>query len=334
MAELRGDLLSGRWVIIAENRAARPDELRPSTVRRIIVPCPFCRGREAETPPAVATYFSRTAPGAEQGWQVRVVPNKFPAVQFEEATPSTNDVLHPAQPALGAHEVVVESPDHVVSLAALTDEQVELTFAAYQDRLAFWQRDERLAYGLVFKNARAAGGASLEHAHSQLIATPIVPAEVAGEVAQANAFHRQHGRCAFCELLDRELADSRRIVATTEQFVAYCPYAARFPYETWIVPRQHAHRFEQVDAGQRRELAHLVRDLIRRLESLSPETAYNYWIHTAPWRTPSCDFYHWHVEVITRLTRIAGFELGTGFYINPVSPEEAASRLRAAADGV
>jgi UDPglucose--hexose-1-phosphate uridylyltransferase len=210
----------------------------------------------------------------------------------------------------------------------LDDRQVELTFTAYQDRLRYWRDDERLAYGLVFKNARSAGGASLEHTHSQLLAIPFVPRVVAQEVSAAAAYWQAHGRCVFCDLQHAELSSGRRIVAQTSHFLAYCPYASRFAYEMWVMPVEHAMRFEELPAALRDELAHLVRDLIRRLEAVLAEPAYNYWIHSAPWREDGAESFHWHLELVPRLTRLAGFELGTGYFINPVSPEEAARRLR------
>ena len=214
MSEMRRDRLSDRWVIIAENRAGRPNEFRPATSRHITVPCPFCRGQELETPAAVAVYGTDSDAAAERGWQVRVVPNKYPAVRADAVSGDSSDGLHPVSPAVGIHEVIIESPRHVVSLSGLTDTQVEWTFQAYRERLAACRRnDARLAYGLVFKNARADGGASLEHSHSQLIATERVPLEVASEWAGAARFFHESGSCAFCAMLEQRvsggLADCR-----------------------------------------------------------------------------------------------------------------------------
>jgi UDPglucose--hexose-1-phosphate uridylyltransferase len=323
-SEFRKDPLSDRWVIIAEHRAARPDQFSVAA-RRIVAPCPFCGGREGETPPAVATYYSEESISANGAWQVRVVPNKYPALQAGDAT-------HPAdalrRAATGRHEVIVESPQHVVSLSALSEEQAALTFRAYQDRLCRIREDTQLAYGLVFKNARAAGGASLEHSHSQLLATPMTPAVLLEEMSGAERYWRQHGQCVFCDLAAQELSAGERLVLATDHYVAFCPFASRFPYETWIVPHHHALRFEE--ETHVRELALLTRELIRRLETVLNEPAYNYWVHTAPWRGAAGDGFHWHLEIVTRVARLAGFELGAGYFINPVSPEQAAQRLRSA----
>jgi UDPglucose--hexose-1-phosphate uridylyltransferase len=333
MSELRRDPLSDRWVVIAENRAGRPDQYQPASARRIVAPCPFCRGQERETPPAAATYVADGQPTTDANWQVRVVPNKYPAVRADLPAYQADSAVGETRAAIGAHEVIIESPQHLVSLSGLSDRQVELTFTAYQDRLVYWQRDDRLAYGLIFKNARAAGGASLEHTHSQLIATPSVPSEVARELACAERLLGSYGACAFCRLLDEEAATGARIVAEDEHYVALCPYASRFPYETWVLPRRHASRFEDVGRQPLQRLAHLVRELICRLEQIVSELAYNYWIHTAPWGGENYQrSYHWHLEIVPRLTRMAGFELGTGYFINPVSPEQAARRLRSASD--
>jgi UDPglucose--hexose-1-phosphate uridylyltransferase len=323
MAEFRKDLLTDRWVLIAEHRAARPDEFRDKAVRRIVAPCPFCAGHEDQTPSAVATYGENAWPDGGEPWQVRVVPNKYPAVQSDG---HVTGITAGAQSARGRHEVIIESPRHVVTLSELTDVQVELTFLAYQDRLRCYRDETDLAYALVFKNARAEGGASLEHAHSQLIATPMVPCEVAQELAGAERFQQSRGECPFCAMLHGEMASGQRLVAATEHFVAVCPFASRFPYEVWVLPRVHGDRFEEDPHSA--ELARLVRDIVRRIESLLPGTAYNYWIHTAPLKRTSQSVFHWHVEIITRMSRMAGFELGAGYFINPVAPEQAANRLR------
>jgi len=329
MSEFRRDILTDRWVILAENRAGRPDEFVPAAPRPIVTPCPFCLGNEQETPEAVACYPPSRAASPHPSWEVRVVPNKFPAVDFSGADPSARAESPTTCDGRGAHEVVIESPHHVVTLSELTDEQVEWTFAAYQDRLRHWQDESDLAYGLVFKNARAAGGASLEHTHSQLIATPMVPVEVAGELARCREYQRKHAKCPICEITIRELTAEQRIVTRTEHFVVCCPFASRFPYEMMVMPSKHASRFEDLEQEVCNELAHLVRHLISRLERTLAEPAYNYWIHTAPWnRGRDVGYFHWHIHLAPRLTRMAGFELGAGYFINPVSPEAAAGRLR------
>lgn len=312
MPELRQDAITGRCVIIAEERAARPHEF-VSTVTKPSAPCPFCAGNESLTPGEIASYPAQRGSAA---WQVRVVPNKYPAVHWQAA-------------AVGTHEVIIESPDHLLSLAQLSDEQAQLTFHAYQDRLQALSRDERLGFGLIFKNSRAAGGASLEHLHSQLLGMEFVPPEIQLEAAKAGEYRALHGGCIFCRLLEDE-ADGNRVVSESEHFVVFCPFASRFPYEMWVVPKSHGASFESAGPQQVNELATTMLESIKRLENCLDSPAYNYWLHTAPFRMSRHDDFHWHIEIAPRVASLAGFELGSGCFINAVAPENAAQRLRGA----
>ncbi len=316
MPELRQDPLTGRTVIVAENRAARPDEFAsgqpdPNS-------CPFCPGHEQETPPATAVYPANADPA---DWKVRVVPNKYPAVE-QNASGDRGEA------ATGVHEVIIESPSHVESLAQVTGEEAWLTFIAYRDRLLAMSEDPQLAYGLVFKNARADGGASLEHTHSQLIATAVVPTDIQLELAKAGEHRMLHSSCAFCDLIGGE-ADGERFVTETENMIVFCPFQSRFPYEMWVMPKNHQESFETTSDSVLGELASLMQQLVSMLEQEFDSPAYNFWIRTAPFGLSPHDDYHWRIELTPRMTRLAGFELGTGCFINPVSPEQAAKRLRA-----
>ncbi|MBC8352498.1 MAG: DUF4921 family protein [Planctomycetes bacterium] len=317
MPELRQDPLSGRCVIVAEKRAARPDQFAaPSDSQH--GPCPFCPGHEDLTPEATVVY---PAGSSDTAWQVRVVPNKYPAVELNASGDR-------GEAAVGVHEVIVESPAHVASLSEVSDEQARLTFLAYRDRLRAMRQDARLAYGLVFKNARAGGGASLEHTHSQLIATSTVPADIQFEIAKAGEHRVLHNSCAFCDLIDGEF-DGARHVIDTASFVVFCPFGSRFPYEMWVLPKEHRESFEGTSDSELAELAALMQQLIRCLEATLDSPAYNYWVRNTPFRLSKHDDYHWRIELTPRMTRLAGFELGTGCFINPVSPEQAAAQLRA-----
>lgn len=318
MPELRHDPLSGRWVIIAENRAARPDQFAATNAAGIYV-CPFCPGHEDLTPAATAVYPSRPA---DSPWKVRVIPNKYPAVELNASGDR-------GEAAVGVHEVIIESPAHVVSLSDISDDEASLTFMAYRDRLRTLRQDLRLAYGLVFKNVGADGGASLEHTHSQLIATSTIPTDIQFELAKAGEHRMLHGSCAFCDLIDGELGGARHVFET-DSFVVFCAFGSRFPYEMWVLPKEHCESFEKTSDSGLAELAELMRMLIRGLETMLDSPAYNYWIRSAPFRLSSHDDYHWRLELTPRMTRLAGFELGTGCFINPVSPEQAAAQLRSA----
>jgi UDPglucose--hexose-1-phosphate uridylyltransferase len=198
----------------------------------------------------------------------------------------------------------------------------------YRERLLALKQDQQLIYGLIFKNVGAAAGASIEHAHSQLIATPIVPVNVVEELHGSREYFHSHGRCVFCDMLTQESQDGSRVVLESPGFLAFCPFASSFPYETWIVPRSHASHYESLSRGEAEELAHVLRTVLAKIETAIDRPAYNYIIHTAPFDTVALDHYHWHIEIIPRVTKTAGFEWGTGFYINSVPPEEAAAELR------
>ncbi len=326
MSEIRQDPLSRRQVIIVGERAGRPNEFVEATSRPRELPCPFCAGHEAETPPAVAVYGKHGA----DNWQVRAVPNKYPALTADAARPGVGAVAASAfdQPGFGLHEVIIESPEHVVSLSELSDAQVEWVFAAYRDRLRALALDGRFQYVQIFKNVGPAAGASLEHLHSQLLALPAVPEVVGRELESSDGYFRQHRRSLLVDLVQGELAANSRIVCQTPNFVAFCPYASRFGYEVWIAPRRHQPCFEAVEAGELGEVSRLVRDLIGRIESAIGPVAYNYFLHTRPFDMPAYDHYHWHIEIIPRLTKVAGFEWSTGCFINPYPPEAVAEHLR------
>jgi UDPglucose--hexose-1-phosphate uridylyltransferase len=322
MSEFRQDPLSRRWVIIGGERAGRPNEFVEAATRASDVNCPFCAGNEAETPPAIATYGNGRSP-----WLVRVVPNKYPALTADRR--ALSKAASEAQlPGFGQHEVIVESPRHVASLSELTDAEAEHVFAAYRDRIRQLKAEGRWRYVQIFKNVGPAAGASLEHLHSQLIALAEVPEVIEQELTASSQFFSSHKRSLLLNLIEQERASADRIVQQTERFVAFCPYASRFGYEVWIAPRRHQPRFEDVEPGELGELSRLVRDIVGRIEVVVGQPAYNYFLHTQPFDMPAHDHYHWHIEIIPRLTKVAGFEWSTGCFINPYPPESAAAHLR------
>lgn len=341
MSEFRKDPLSDRWVIFAEGREDRPNEYRLTNYQRSATRCPFCAGHEEDTPEPLAAYRGNGQTGQSDDWLVRVVPNKFPAltadVPLDTAIRSELQVQpQTARPAgcqlrftaVGSHEVVIESARHVAGMTELSDEEVRLTLQAYQDRLQVLGQRNDLRYGLVFKNVGPAAGALLEHAHSQILATPMIPAEVHRELTMAAQWSSVHEKCIFCDLLEHERADGSRIVDQSASFSAFCPFASRMPYEMWILPQQHQSDFRQLESDQLTELAKFLQRILKKLESLHSHLAYNFFIHTAPFDTPALHHYHWHIEIIPRLTTTAGFEWGTDFFINPVLPERAAQAMR------
>ena len=328
MPELRKEPVSGRWVIIASERSARPTDFKPTPQPIKSNFCPFCEGNEAKTPPEIMAYREKGTKANTRGWRVRVVPNKFPALQIEGKQNKRGEGIYDMMNGIGAHEVIIESPKHVLSLTALDNGSVEEVLWCYRDRLIDLKKDKRFVYGLLFKNVGVSAGASLEHSHSQLIVTPIVPQQVINEMAGAETFYKYRGRCLFCDMIQQEIATDSRIVILAENFVAFTPFASRFPFETWILPRTHDSHFENLQKLEIEELANVLKNTLIRLESALEFPPYNYIIHTTPFHINESEYYHWHIEIIPRLTNIAGFEWGTGFYINPMSPEKAANFLR------
>jgi UDPglucose--hexose-1-phosphate uridylyltransferase len=335
MPELRKDPIVGRWVIIAHERAKRPHDFKgEAQTQSESGLCPFCEGHEDNTPPEILAYRERHSRPNGPGWRIRVVPNRFPALKVEGQLNKRGDGIYDLMAGVGAHEVIIENPKHVVSMAALTEDNIREVLWVYRDRLVDLKRDTRLVHGMLFKNVGAAGGASLEHTHSQLIVTPIVPISVWEEMTGALEFYNYRGRCIYCDMVQQEIAVEKRIVLDTPHFTAFCPYASRFPFETWILPKQHSSHFENIPKPGVDDLGVVLRQTLNKLELALDCPPYNYIVHTAPFDHQELPHYHWHIEIIPRLTKVAGFEWGSGFYINPVPPEEAAAFLREVEVGV
>lgn len=328
MPELRKDPVLGHWVAFAPDRAQRPLELGDSAPQRPNGYCPFCAGHEDATPHQIMMYRNPDRQLVQSDWRVRVVPNKFPALQVEGQLTKRGDGIYDMMTGIGAHEVIIECAHHETNIANLSVEHVQDVLWCYRDRLVDLKRDVRMMHGLVFKNKGLAAGASLEHSHSQLIATPIVPSEIHAELEGARQFHHYRGRCIYCDIITQELHDQSRVVLDTANFLVISPYAARFPFETWILPKHHSSHFENISRPNIEEMGLVLKTVLRKLEIALDDPAYNYVIHSAPFKQTELAEYHWHVEIIPRLTKIAGFEWGSGCHINIVMPEVAAAFLR------
>ncbi len=340
MSEWRYDPIQGRWVIIATDRSRRPHDLlienrHPQKVRF----CPFCPGHEARTPPEIVA-VGRPSGAAANGpdWQIRVIPNKYPALSVEGDVKREGVGMYDRMRGVGAHEVVVDTPQHDSDLATLPVAHLTQLMSLFQERQRDLYRDRRLQYVLVFKNHGAGAGATLPHPHSQIIATPIIPRTIVGELQQAQAHYRLKRRCLFCDVLNTEMERQQRIVLVSEHFVVFAPYASRFPFELMILPRHHGHAMSSATPQEMADLAACLHDVGHRIKQVLEDPPFNLVFHTAPnteafdtptqyWQTLRED-YHWHVEILPRLTRVAGFETGTDFYINHTAPEEAARYLR------
>jgi UDPglucose--hexose-1-phosphate uridylyltransferase len=330
MPELRKDPVTGRWVIISTERQKRPHDFRiEPTPHNVPDPlCPFCEGREAMTPAEVLSYRHNGGPPNGPGWHVRVVPNKYPALQVEGGLDRQGEGLFDRMNGIGAHEVIIETPDHLATLATMPVEGVERVLWAFRDRVVDLRQDRRFRYILIFKNHGQAAGASLAHSHSQLIALPIVPRNVSEEVEGARQHYEYKERCVFCDIIRQELEEGSRVIAEAPDFVAVAPYAPRFPFETWLLPKRHGAHFQEAPREEYGGLAGLLGSVLQRMNKSLLHPAFNLIVHTSPFSIDTSEFYHWHVEIIPKLTKVAGFEWGSGFYINPTGPEEAAAVLR------
>ena len=332
MPELRRDPIVGSWVIVATDRARRPHDYRiEHTAVGSGELCPFCPGHEDRTPPEVLAYRPTDGPAARRdapGWSLRVFPNKFPALMVEGDLDRAGDGIYDFMNGVGDHEVIVETPDHTRQLHDLDEGEFTRVLSAYRDRIIDLRRDGRFRYVLPFKNHGAIAGVSIEHTHSQVIALPTVPKLVADELAGAQEHYAQKERCIYCDIVRQELAQRTRLVHDNDHFVVFEPWASRFPFETWIVPRRHRTSFDDTPAAELAALGSALRIALRKLHRALDDPPYNFVVHTGPLREPELPYYHWHLEIVPTLTRVAGFELGSGYHINPTPPEEAARFLR------
>jgi UDPglucose--hexose-1-phosphate uridylyltransferase len=331
LPELRKDPITGRWVIISTDRAKRPtDFVRESVKIKGNGFCPFCYGNESKTPPEILAYGRNGGPRNTPGWSVRVVPNKFPALGIEGDLDREGEGMFDRMNGVGAHEVIIETPDHQCTPASLPVRAIEEVFWAYRDRVLDLKNDKRFRYVLIFKNHGEAAGASLEHSHSQLIALPIVPKRVLEEIEGARHYYREKERCIFCDVIHQETEAGVRVIGENDQFITIAPYAPRFPFEMWLLPKQHGSSFENNQSTVYASLARALKDNLMRMDAVLDRPAYNFVLHTSPIGEESNEHYHWHFEIMPKLTKVAGFEWGTGFYICPTPPEEAAQFLRQA----
>jgi UDPglucose--hexose-1-phosphate uridylyltransferase len=325
-------VITGDWIVLATDRAGRPQDFEYAPDPSGNDSCAFCAGREDETPRTLASY----PPGlsaSPYAWQVRVVENLYPV--FVDDPPDTG--IQPGwvpeagalrQPSLGQHEVIIESPAHKRYLTELSLAEAQLVFSVYRDRMQSIASAGRWPYALIFKNSGREAGMSREHLHSQLVALPAVPPVAQSELGGARHFLEAHGKCVFCFMYEQVIQDRSRLVHETDRIIAFCPYASRLPYEVCVMPKRHGARFECVDDGELRETSAIVWEVVRRLEACLGRAAYNFLLHSSPFDTRRQDYYHWHIEILPRTSRLAGLEWGTGVLVNTVSPEAAAHQLR------
>lgn len=327
MSVLRLDESTGDWVILAPTRRLRPHDGRPAPVsdtRSRAPECPFCPGNETLMPPEI--YAVRD--GESSGWRVRVTANKFPALTIEASTSRERDEQDfRSMGGCGAHEVLVESPDHALFLAQQPIHHIAVVLGALQARYRDLMRDLRFQTVVIFKNHGIDAGTSLAHPHWQLVATPVVPRLLRTKHAVATEYFDRTGNCLYCVLRERELAAGERLLAKNEHFVAFLPYASHMPFETWIVPRFHQASFAQLTSERLHPLAELLRDVLLKLHTGLDNPAFNLTIDDVPRGDEDKEYFLWHIRILPRLATPAGFELGSGMSINTVMPEDAAEFL-------
>jgi UDPglucose--hexose-1-phosphate uridylyltransferase len=332
---MRKDIFTDRWVIVEEREELKPTTFHFKKFARDTGFCPFCEGNEAATPPEV---FAIRNPGSSPngpGWSVRVVPNSRPRLRIEGQLGRRAEALHDLMNGVGAHEIIAETSRHDRSLHELKNEEISNVVRAYIARILDLEGDQRVRYVLIFKNhGEGAGAHTISHSISQLIALPITPRAVKTKLMIARDYFALKERCIYCDVLQQELKDRKRLIGENEDFVAFAPFASRFPFEMCILPRFHSSAFSRIGAMQSQNLALILRDVLQKLDRNVGGTPYNLSVHDRPflrprgnyWKTIEEDF-HWHIEILPQTSRVTGFEWASGFFHNPLPPEVAARLL-------
>ena len=330
MPQLRRDPIIGRWVIISTERAKRPIEWGTHPSKSQISPeyCPFCPGNERFAPHEIFVIGNSGRAPDTPGWEVRVVPNKFPALIVEGNLNKRGVGLYDMMNGIGAHEVIIETPDHYLRMSQMTHDAIKKVLIAYKERLADLKKDVRFKYIMIFKNYGEEAGASLSHSHSQLIALPVVPKRVKEEMTGAKKYYDYRDRCVYCDIISQELHSQERVIIDERNFIVIAPFASCSPFETWIIPKRHCSDFLMITDDELNSLSIVLGKILRKIDICLMNPSFNYIIHTSSFDNPDNPFYHWHIEIMPKLTKIAGFEWGTGFYINPTPPEEATDYLK------
>ena len=331
MSELRRDPIGGRWVIVDTEHPNKPEDYECEPYVRKTGTCPFCYGNESLTPVEIDAVRDPATAVNTPGWHVRAISNKFPALQVEGNLDRRPLGMYDMQNGVGAHEVIIETPYHAKDIPDLLNEEIENFLGMYCRRSIDLAKDKRFKYIMIFKNYGAPAGASIEHPHTQLIALPMVPKNVMEELKGAHNYFEYRERCIFCDIIRQEMQEKERVILENKHFLSFCPFVSRFPFEIWMIPKKHSSVFYQLDADEISSLATILKDAITRIKKVFCHISYNFIIHSSPINDDmSIDGYHWHIEFMPKLTRVAGFEWGSGFYIVSTPPELAAKYLKEA----
>lgn len=332
MPQLRQNPATKEWVIIATERAKRPEEFRQGA----ILPepekndhCPFCAGNEKLTPPEIFSYRAFGTKPDSPGWWIRVVPNQYPALRPEGKTNRLKlDDYFTSMAGVGEHEVLIESPEHNFNIATLEEKQVEEIFLAYRERYLELGQDPRFEMIIIFKNHGQSAGTSVRHPHSQLIATPVTPMHIRYRIEEAMRYFDGHGQCVYCDMIAKEQKLKERIVLETENFIVFEPFASRSPFETKVIPKKHGSTFSSISPDHAKELAFVMKQTLEKIYKALNDPDYNFVLFSSPCHERDLEYYHWYFQILPRVTAVAGFEIGSGIYINTVIPELAAKYLR------
>jgi UDPglucose--hexose-1-phosphate uridylyltransferase len=331
MHELRKDILLGRWVEVLSESLAPSDYVLDLHNTPPADTCALCPGREHETPHEIT---SIRMPGGRRWW-VRALPSLQPLFQIEGDLGRRGVGIYDRMNNIGANEILVESPEHTTRPEDMGLDQMVRVITLYRDRIADLEKDSRLRYILIYKDSGKNAGEVFSHPVSFLMATPVIPKTVKDELDSAKQYFTYKERCVFCDIINEELRAGDRVILESRYFIAFCPYASQFPFESWIIPKRHTCAFQEILHEEIEDMGMILMSVLKKVRKIFHNPPFNYFIHTAPnmiprrnhWHTLGED-YHWHLEIMPRLMTTSGFEWGSGFYILPTSPENAAKYLR------
>ncbi|XP_050235831.1 ADP-glucose phosphorylase [Mercurialis annua] len=328
--ELRHDPVTNRWVIFSPARAKRPTDFKSNAPQNHNPnnnnSCPFCIGREDECAPEI---FRVPPDPNNKDWKIRVIENLFPALSRDLDDPSDQKIELDGPGRLltgfGFHDVVIEAPVHRVQLCDMEAGQIGEVLIVYKKRIEQIMRSESIKYVQVFKNHGASAGASMSHSHSQIVALPVIPPSVSARLDGTKEYFDKTGKCSLCEI-DKE----KLLIDESTHFISIIPFAASFPFEIWIIPRDHSSHFHEIDSEKAVDLGGLLKLMLRKISIQLNNPPFNFMIQTAPVQVNELQlsYTHWFLQIVPQLSGVGGFELGTGCYINPVLPEDAAKVMR------
>ncbi len=333
MPELRQNSITKEWVIIATERAKRPEEFGAGEIKEseeeVKNHCPFCEGHEDLTTPETLAFRTYGTKPNSPGWWVRVVPNKYPALIPEGNSARVKELdFFNYMGGLGEHEVIIESPQHKLQIATMDEKQVGEIFLAYRERYIALCKDKRFEFITIFKNHGFQAGTSIRHPHSQIIASPITPSHIRHRIEEAMRYFDDNGKCVFCVSIEKEQGFEERIVLETDNFICFEPFASRSPFETTVIPKKHDASFGAISPELSGELAYAMKRVLSKIYRGLNNPDYNFIIISSPCHEMTEEYFHWHITILPRVAAVAGFELGSGIYINTVIPEKAAKYLR------